>query len=133
MFWGSIEGSHEFGAAKRIGDMWFIQSDPNPHANHRACATPTGWYPWAIEMTEPKRSLCILDDQRTLKILGETEVIGKIYLVIIANSPIPRYQEMVGKAVSIVTEDQNVLTNGQILSIELHSDSANMYNIVIKN
>lgn len=42
--WGCNSQRPEFGSALRLGSQWYITSESNPHANHRPCATPTGWY-----------------------------------------------------------------------------------------
>ena len=44
VIWGKI-AKPEHGSAIRLGDEWYITSEPNPHANGRPCATPCGWLP----------------------------------------------------------------------------------------
>lgn len=43
--WGEDSPNPEYGTALRMGNEWFIKSEPNPHANGRICATPDGWLP----------------------------------------------------------------------------------------
>lgn len=45
VMWGDPPIKPEFGIAIRMGKIWYIGSDPNPHANGRQCAKPVAWHP----------------------------------------------------------------------------------------
>lgn len=45
VMWGNLFVEPEFGKAIRMGETWYIRSDPNPHANDRVCENPIAWHP----------------------------------------------------------------------------------------
>lgn len=44
VMWGSPPVEPEFGKAIKMGEIWYIQSDRNPHADGRVCVEPVAWH-----------------------------------------------------------------------------------------